>query len=133
MSYNLSPAVRALNHGVEVSSQNDIQSRTLIAFLDSRSNFHYGFAYKNGSNLRVACWEDGTRRNTTVPKGNYVIAFKEYQTYGGIGHNFVASDFNIPWFGNTIIRRVREELEALHSNPEIKLDATINGLAGLAI
>lgn len=133
MSYILSSTVQALNHGVEVSSQNDIQSRTLVCYLDACGNFHYGFAYRNGSNLRVACWEDDTRRNKTVPYGDSVIAFKEYQTDGGFGHKFVAADFNIPWFGNTIRRRVEEELQAFHSKPDMKLDATINGLAGLAI
>ena len=133
MSYPLAPTVRALNHGVEVSSQNDIQSRTLVCYLDAWGNFHYGFAFRNGSNLRVACWEDDTRRNKTVPYGNSVIAFKGYQTDGGFGHKFVEADFNIPWFCNTVRWRVKEELEALHSKPDMKLDATINGLAGLAI
>lgn len=133
MSYILGPTVRALNHGFEVSSQNDIQSRTLVCYLDAWGNFHYGFAYRNGSNLRVVCWEDDTRRDKTVPYRNSVIAFKGYQTDGGFGHNFVAADFNIPWFGNTIRRRVKEELEALHSKPDVTLDATIKGLAGLAI
>lgn len=114
MSYPLAPTVPALNHGVEVSSQNDIQSGTLVSFLDSRCNFHYGFAYRNGSNLRVACWENETRRNKTVPKGDCVIAFKGCQTQRGFGRTFVAADYNIPWFTNTVRGRVKEELQASH-------------------
>ena len=115
-------------------SQNYIQSRTLVCFLDSSGNLHDGFAYRNGSNLRVVCWQNNERTNRTVPKGNLVIAFKECQTPESFGHYFGPNDFNMPWFDTTARGIVKEELgaRALHSSLDT-LDNTANKLARLTI
>ena len=130
MFHVLAPAVGNLGHGVELSSQNDINSKTLVCYLDSSLNFHYGFAFKNGSNLRVICWENNVKRIKTVPKANFVIAFKGYQTQKGPRDIFVRYDFDIPWFGAGATQDAKNELVGLHALRN-ELNDLINRLAGL--
>lgn len=131
MFHILAQTVQGLENGVEVSSQDDIQSKTLICYLDSLLNFHYGFAFKNGSNLRVVCWENNGRKNKTVPKGSFVIAFKDCKTQKKF-QDVKAQDFNIDWFNEAAKENVRKELKALNHKRDA-LDDTINRLAGLTI
>ena len=49
----LAPRLHDLENGVEVSSLDENQSKTLVRFLDFDLKFHYGFAFRNGSNSRV--------------------------------------------------------------------------------
>ena len=49
----LAPRIHDLENGVEVSSQDENQSKTLVHFLDFDLKFHYGFAFRNGTNIRV--------------------------------------------------------------------------------
>ena len=131
MFHILAQTVQGLQNGVEVSSQGDIKSKTLVCYLDSLLNFHYGFAFKNGSNLRVVCWENNGRKNKTVPTGSFVIAFKDFKTQKKF-QDVNAQDFNIRWFTQEARQEVQNELEALNRKRD-ELDDTINRLAGLTI
>lgn len=131
MFHILAQPVQDLAHGVEVSSQDDIDSKSLVCYLDSSLNFHYGFAFKNGSNLRVVCWENNGKKKKTVPKGSFVIAFKDCTTQNKL-QDVNAQDFNIDWFNEAAKEKVQNELEALHGKRD-ELDDTINRLAGLTI
>lgn len=51
--HNLAPRLYYLENGVEVSSLDENQSKTLVRFLDFDLKFQYGFAFRNGSNIRV--------------------------------------------------------------------------------
>lgn len=53
MIHILAPRFHDLENGVEVSSQDENQSKTLVRFLDFDLRFHYGFTFRNGSNIRV--------------------------------------------------------------------------------
>ena len=55
----------------------DFVPKTLVCFLDRNQALHFGFGYRNGSNLRVVCWEDNNRRSKTVSKGGLIIAFAQ--------------------------------------------------------
>ena len=73
----LAPTFEDIEHGVRLCAQDDVQSRTLVCFLDRNQALHFGFGHRNGSNLRVVCWEDNNRRSKTVPKGGLIIAFAQ--------------------------------------------------------
>lgn len=49
--HNLAPRLYYLENGVEVSSQDENQSKTVVCFLDFDFEFHHGFAFRNGSNI----------------------------------------------------------------------------------
>ena len=53
MFHILAPRLHDLGNGVEVPSQDENQSKTLVHFLDFDLKFHYGFAFRNGTNIRV--------------------------------------------------------------------------------
>jgi len=131
MFHILADNVRQLGHGVQLSRQDDIASNTLVCFLDAKGNLHYGFAYKNGSNLVVICWKNGERKNKTVYKGSFVIAFHHEATDKGRNGAFEANDFNFPWLTEkaTIVKK---ELEAVRDQRD-ELRDVIDRLAGLTI
>lgn len=54
MFHILAPRLHDLENGVEVSSLDENQSKTLVRFLEFDLKFHYGFAFSNCSNIRVA-------------------------------------------------------------------------------
>lgn len=127
----LAPVIQEIGNGVRLSGQDEIASRTFVCFLDRNLGFHYGFGYKNGSNLRVVCWENNNRRNRTVPKGAFVIAFDQVTTRNAF--NAVnATDFDNPWFGDNEQGNVREELRALNRKQDRVADL-IQRIAGLTI
>ena len=132
MFHILADNVEQLNHGVTLLSQNEIQSKTLVSFLDSHGDFFYGFAYNNGSNVRVICWDENEegRINKTVPKGNYVLAFLQQTTQKRFKEEFVADDFNIPWLDDDARHIIQEELIALIDKQD-RLDDVVDSLARL--
>ena len=65
MFHVLAPNIQEIEHGVKLCAQDEIESKTLVCYLDSEG-FHYGFAYKNGTNLRVVCWEGNERDRKSV-------------------------------------------------------------------
>lgn len=70
--------------------------------MDARGIFHYGFIYRNGSNYRAVCWENGQRVNRTVPRWASVFVFIDVATpLSFSSSNFSASDFNMSWFDST--------------------------------
>lgn len=114
MFHVLADNVRDIGHGIEVVKQDAIDSKTLVCYLDKEGGFHFGFCYKNGSNLRVVCWENQAIRFRTSYKGSYVIAFTgRVLTQHNIKGDFTADDFNFDWFGQEQQDAVKEELLAL--------------------
>lgn len=133
MFHALADTVQQIEHGVRLSSQHDIASGTLVCFLDAKEIFHFGFGYKNGSNLRVLCWENNRRKSKTVPKGAFVIAFTEETTLKAFSaNNFNAADFRFDWFDVNVRDNVRIELIAFKDKQE-RVDDLIERLAGLTI
>ena len=130
----LATTIQDIGHGVRVCGQYDVASKTLVCFLDRNGAFHFGFGYKNGSNLRVVCWENNIKRNKTVPSGALIIAFDEETTLKAIGRNFNADDFGFTadWFSNDAQDNVRDELRSLNRRQDRVADIT-ERLAGLTI
>ena len=112
----------------------DSVPKTLVCFLDRNQALHFGLGYRNGSNLRVVCWEDNNRTNKTVPKGALIIAFDEETTWKAISRNFNADDFGFTadWFNNDAQDNVRDELISLTRRQDRFADIT-ERLADLTI
>ena len=125
-----------IGHGVRLCAQDDVHSGTLVCFLDRSGALHFGFGYRNGSNLRVVCWE-GTpprRRNKTVPKGALIIAFDNETTPNSFRDKFNANNFGFTaaWFKIGAQKNVRDELRALNDKQDKVADLTAR-IAGLTI
>ena len=129
----LGERIRKLGHGVELSAQREIASKTLICYLDRLETLVYGFAYKNGSNLRVVTWgQNGRRANKTVPHGIFVIAFRKELSKRASQDEFVEADFEIGWFNDDAKRNVEEELRALIQKQD-SVNEIVAGIAGLTV
>ena len=132
MFHVLADAIQGIRHGVRLSRQDDIASKTLVCFLDRNGGFHFGFGYENGSNLRVVCWENNTEVKKTVPKGAFVIAFHQQTTGKAIKEAFDENDFAIEWFSQAVQNDVKDKLIALNHKQD-RLSDLIERLAGLTI
>ena len=133
MFHILASDITDIGHGVKLCGQGEIASGTLVCFLDRYERFHYGFGYKNGSNLRVVCWEGKKRKNKTVPKGVFIIAFTSDTI--GVSFNEVNENHfgNVwEWFADDKQKNVKEELRAFN-NKQDRVDDLIGRLAGLTI
>ena len=131
-SHSLSPNTQGIGHGVKLCGQNEIASQTLVCFLDSGEGFHHGFGYKNGSNIRVACWEGNGKQNKTVPSGVSIIAFTE-ETCGVSFEGVSEKHFDkvTEWFNDDKQQYVKKDLVALNKKDEVH-DLS-GGLADLKI
>lgn len=89
--------VKGLERGAELIPSRDIESRVLVCFLDGKG-LHFGFAFKNGTTVRVVCYEYGRRVNKTIPLVRPVLVFSEVTTAKRFKGNFRAADFQFPWF-----------------------------------
>ena len=128
----LGPNIQDIGHGVRLSRQDEIPSRTLVCFLDGNGEFHYGFGFRNGSNFRVVCWENGARINRTVPKGAFIIAFHG-ETAANAFDSVNANDFaRMTWLDVRKRNNVRDELIALN-NKQDRVADLIERIAGLTI
>lgn len=132
INHVLADNIQELEHGVRLSPQGSIDSGTLVCFLDSNGQLHFGFSYKNGSNLLVICWENNARRNKTPPKGAFIIAFDQELTQKKRKGNFTEADFNFQWFNANAQQNVADELRALN-NKRDKVKELIERLAGLTV
>ena len=103
-----------------------LRLKRLFVFWTEMEHFTLGFGYKNGSNLRVVCWENNIKRNKTVPSGALIIAFDEETTLKAIGRNFNADDFGFTadWFSNDAQDNVRDELRSLNRRQDRVADIT---------
>ena len=90
--------VKGLERGAELIPLRDIESRVLVCFLDEEGGLHFRFAYKNGTTVRVVCYEYGKRVNKTIPLVRPVLVFSEVTTAKRFKGNFSAADFQFPWF-----------------------------------
>ncbi len=132
--YSLPPPIQDIGYGVQFVSQNNITSKTLVCFVDGNGVLRYGFAYKNGSNLRVVSWEDEQRHNRTIPSGQSIFAFPELVTQKEFGNkNFNAADFNFPPFTPVAQQQIQQELMAYNNNQKIEDDNFVKQMAGLNI
>lgn len=135
MYHVLADNIEELEHGVQLTPQDEVASKTLVCFLDGDEGneiLHFGFGYKNGSNLFVVCWENNGRTNKTVSKGELIIAFHEVTTLKARGGNFVAGDFRLGWFTQDARENVKGELIALAHKKE-RVSAIVRKLPGLTI
>lgn len=133
MFHVLAPDIRVIGRGVKLCGQREIASGTLVCFLDRRGGFHYGFGYRNGSNLRVVFCEGDNRTNKTVSKGVFIIAFTGVTI--GVSFNEVNADHFVDvrgWFVDDMQENVKEELMALNDKQD-RVDDLIGRLAGLTI
>ena len=130
----LAPKIQDIGHGVRLCGQGDVASKTLVCFLDKKGAFHFGFGYKGGSNFPVVCWENNIRKNRTVPRGAFIIAFDEETTLKSRTHDFEANDFlfTAEWFDVNAQDNIRDELIALN-NRQDKVADLIKRMAGLTI
>ena len=111
--YVIPRCVLDLQLGVQLFYQGRIPSKTFGCYLDAKGIFHKGFIYRNGSNYRAVCWENGQRVNRTVPRWASVFVFNEVTTsYSFRSPDFSASDFNLPWFDPTAQMNLQNALMA---------------------
>ena len=105
--------VQDIGHGIHLlSSQEAFESKTFGCYFDKKGGFHYGYFYLNGSNTRVAVWEDGQKVNRTVPCGAPMCLFADVVTrYPITSPKFSAEDFIFPWF-DAAKERLQNELKA---------------------
>lgn len=132
MYHVLADNIEELGHGVQLCPQDGIASKTLVCFLDDNGAFHFGFGYKNGSNLRVVCWENGARLNKTTPKADNIIAFHEVTTMKAFGGNFNANDFDFQWFDDAARQNAENELVALRGKQD-RISKIVKGTVNLTI
>ena len=102
--------VQALGHGVQLMKQENIPSKSLVCYLDSNDDFHWGFGFRNGSNMRVIVDENGVISKKTCNAGVMVIVFDHgAATIKSRNAAFIHADFtNIAWFDNAaqgVVRR----------------------------
>lgn len=57
--------------------QTKVSSKSFIAFKSADGEAHYGWAFRNGSNIRVKSFENPGWRNRTIPRGVKVLVFKD--------------------------------------------------------
>lgn len=85
------------NAAAELCTQDAIPSKLLIAFLNAKKEFFIGYAYKNGSNLRVKTLHDQVVTNKTTLAGQMVaivrIDDEEYFTGNKFSDIFDFTDF----------------------------------------
>ena len=131
----LAKSVQDIGHGaVMLAKQDEIDSKTLVCFLDKSGVFHYGYGYKSGGSLRVVCWEEDAKKLRSIPEGSYVIGFTAIRTWKPFdAENFQSGDFLVKdWFDDEKKRAVEEELQTLIKKEEMISDA-VDLLARLPI
>ena len=119
--------IQGIGHGASFSSQNQIASKTLVCYQDARGMLHHGFAYLNGSNVRVVCWENDKQKNKTIPHGASILVFLEEVTQKSFGQDFNAQDFNFPWFNTSVQQNAQNALI------DWNYEQVVQGMAGLGI
>lgn len=121
----LSKRVHDIGHGVMLCKQDDIESMTLVCFLDRRGIFHHGFGYKNSGTIRVVCWEEEMKKLRSVAEGSFLIAFTGIKTWKQFdAENFQSGDFLFKdWFDDEKKRAVEEELQWVIKKEEMICDA----------
>ncbi|KAK3747985.1 hypothetical protein QZH41_003960 [Actinostola sp. cb2023] len=124
--------VRNLGKGARLTNQDGIVSRHLVCFLDSGEEFHFGFGYRNGSNVRVVCWENGAKKNKTTTRGTFIIIFDDVITPNGRNGNFTANDFKFAWFNDAAQTNAKKELLLAVERGE-EISDIIDRMAGLTI
>lgn len=129
----LASHIQDMGRGVKLCGQDEIASKTLVCFLDTHKGFHYGFGYKNGSNIRVVCWEENKRQDKTVPTGVFIIAFTE-ETCGVSFKEVNANHFKkvTEWFDDDKQKDVKKELVALNKKKD-RVDDLAGQLARLTV
>ena len=132
MPYCPPPFIQGIGHGVQLCTQDQIASKTFGGFVDRSGAFHCGYFYRNGSNIRAACWENDARRNRTIPAGQSVFVFPHQTTQLGFNGNFTAGNFNFPWFNPNHQQRLQHELIA-YNNMQPNMPNFTKQMAGLRI
>lgn len=121
----LTKSVQDIGHGVMLCKQDDIESKTLVCFLDKRGVLHHGYGYKCGGNLRVVCWEEEAKKLRSVSDGSFLIAFTGIRTWKQFdAENFQSGDFLFKdWFDDEKKRAVEDELLWVIKKEEMICDA----------
>ena len=120
--YVIPPCVQDLGHGVHLFYQGGIPSKTFGCYLEAKGIFRFGYFYRNGSNYRVVCWENGQRVNRTVPRWASIFVFtKVTAPHSFSSPNFSASDFDFIWFDSAAQMNLQKALMAWQRMEMIKL------------
>lgn len=61
----------------EVTSRRALKSKTFIGFRTARGHIRVGWAFRNGSNIRVKSFEDEEWKNRTVNWSNTIVIFED--------------------------------------------------------
>ena len=130
--YCLPPAIQGIGHGVQLCTQDQIDSKTFGGFVDCRGAFHRGFFYRNGSNIRVVDWNNDHRRNRTIPAGQSVFVFPDQTTQLGFNGAFTAGDFNVPWLSIEDQQNLQCEL-IVYNNMQPSMPDITKQMGGLRI
>ena len=131
--YMLPTYLQDVGYGIQLSSQGRIESKTFACYLDAMGILRYGYIYPNGSNYRVASWEDEfeQRKNRTVPRSGRMILFPEIVTpHPFSSPNFNPSNFAFSWFDPKVKQNLRNALMAWK---KVEFDNLTDQMAGLFI
>jgi len=111
--YVIPPYVQDIGHEVQLFSQGQIASKTFGCYLDATGTLRYGYIYRNGSNYRVASWENGQTVYRTVHRLAPIFVFNEVTTTHPLkSPHFTANDFTFPWFDLRAQMDLQNELMA---------------------
>lgn len=110
------PNLIALGHNAVAVKQNDVNTKDVVCFLDTPGNAFYGFARKNGSNLRVRVFLNGVIQNKTTIAGDFVIKLDPLLVNNHIRWDAIpAQNFNGLAHLAVNINLVENELHALRT------------------
>jgi len=130
-AYSMPPCVQDIGHGIQLCRfPGEIESKTFGCYLDAKGKFHAGYIYRNGSNYRVVCWEDGQRTNRTVPRRGPVFRFSVVTPRPFRSADFTARNFEFPWFCPTTQVNLQNELMALQ---KMEMDNLANRIGRLSV
>ena len=132
MPYCPPPFIQDIGHGVQLCTQDQIASKTFGGFMDRSGAFHFGYFYRNGSNIRVAFWKNDQRWNRTIPARQSVLVFPDQTTQLGFKGAFTTENFNFQWFNTNHQQVLQHELIA-YNNMQPSMPDFTKQMAGLPI
>jgi hypothetical protein len=140
----LQAGVRDIAHGVRIASANSIDSGTFVTFL-RKNTLRYGYAYRNGSNTRVKTLNTARYppiaidppiapviTNTTLKRGDFVLAFDEELSGLHFGSVWEANNFTPDWFNEQARSLCLNELLAIHDS-NLEIDEIVDSLQDLTL
>jgi hypothetical protein len=124
------PQVQELGRGVTACIGGSCPSRVFGCHMFG-DKLRYGFIYKNGSNSRIAHWENNEVALGTIPRGQCIIIFNQVTTANSI-KDVTDADLRQPWFDREAQRLVQQELRALEQLADTR-NELIDMMKGLSL